>query len=50
MSVVITGSDDWRWIGYSFFETEVYGLLTDGLNEPDMDSDQVAAGELEANL
>jgi hypothetical protein len=47
ISYVVTGSDDWRWIGYAFVDTELDGLLTD-LSEDDLSFDRVAAGEIYA--
>jgi hypothetical protein len=47
ISYVVTGSDDWRWIGYAFVDTELDGLLTD-LSEDDLSFDRVAAGEIHA--
>ena len=49
ISYVVTGSDDWRWIGYAFVDTELDGLLTD-LSEDDLSFDRVAAGEIQAKL
>jgi hypothetical protein len=48
ISYVVTGSDDWRWVGYAFVDTELDGLLTD-LSEEDLSFDRVAAGEIYAN-
>ena len=48
-SCVVTGSDDWRWVGYGFVDTEIDGFLAD-LSEDDLSFDQIAAGELEANI
>jgi hypothetical protein len=47
ISYVITGSDNWRWIGYAFVDTKLDGLLTD-LSEDDLSFDRVAAGEIYA--
>lgn len=49
ISYVVTGSDDWRWIGYAFVDTELDGLLTD-LSDDDLSFDRVAAGEIQANF
>ena len=48
-SCVVTGSDDWRWVGYGFVDTEIDGFLTD-LSKDDLSFDQIAAGELKANI
>jgi hypothetical protein len=48
-SCVVTGSDDWRWVGYGFVDTEIDGFLTD-LSKDDLSFDQIAAGKLEANI
>ena len=47
-SCVVTGSDDWRWVGYGFVDTEIDGFLND-LSEDDLSFDQIAPGKLEAN-
>jgi hypothetical protein len=49
ISCVVAGSDDWRWVGYGFVDTEIDGLLTD-LSEDGLSFDRIAAGELEANI
>jgi hypothetical protein len=49
ISCVVAGSDDWRWIGYGFIDTEIDGFLTD-LSEVDLSFDVIAAGGLEANI
>jgi hypothetical protein len=48
-SCVVAGSDDWRWVGYGFVDTEIDGFLTD-LSKDDLSFDIIAAGELEANI
>jgi hypothetical protein len=48
-SCVVTGWDDWRWVGYGFIDTEIDGFLTD-LSKDDLGFDQIAAGKLEANI
>src|SRR2546423_5707022 len=48
-SCVVAGSDDWRWVGYGFVDTEIDGFLTD-LSKDDLSFDRIAAGELEANI
>jgi hypothetical protein len=54
ISCVVTGTDDWRWIGYGFVDAEVDGLLADSLDadslELDMRFDQLAAREMEASF
>lgn len=50
MSVVLAGTDDWRWIGYGFFESEVDGSLYDDVDETHMNFDQLTAGRMEAKL
>jgi hypothetical protein len=49
ISCVVAGSDDWRWVGYGFVDTEIDGFLTD-LSKDDLGLDQIAAGNLEANI
>jgi hypothetical protein len=49
ISYVVTGSDDWRFVGYSFVDQELDGLLTDK-SEEDLSFDQIAAEEIEANF
>jgi len=49
ISCVVAGSDDWRWVGYGFVDTEIDGFLTD-LSKDDLSFDRIAAGELEANF
>jgi hypothetical protein len=44
-SCVITGSDEWRWVGYGFIDTEIDGFLTD---KDDLSFDQIAAEEIDA--
>jgi hypothetical protein len=46
ISYVVTGSDDKRWIGYAFVDTELDGQLTD-LSDVDLSFDRTAAGEIE---
>ena len=48
-SCVVTGSDDYRWVGYGFVDTEIDGFLTD-LSKDDLGFDQITAGKLEANI
>jgi hypothetical protein len=47
-SCVVTGWDEWRWIGYGFVDTEIDGYLID-LSKDDLGFDQIAAGEQEAS-
>jgi hypothetical protein len=49
ISYVVTGPDDWRWIGYAFVDTELDGLLTD-LSEMDLSFDRATAGETQARF
>jgi hypothetical protein len=49
ISYVVTGSDDWRFVGYAFVDQEADGLLTDK-SEEDLGFDQIAAGEIEARF
>ena len=49
ISCVVAGSDDWRWVGYGFVDTEIDGFLTDS-TEDDLSFDKIAAGALEANM
>jgi hypothetical protein len=46
ISCVITGSDDWQWVGYGFVDTEIDGVLADS-SDIDLSFDQIAAGRLE---
>ncbi|TVY59342.1 hypothetical protein LCER1_G000736 [Lachnellula cervina] len=48
-SCVITGSDEWRWVGYSFVDAEIDGFLHES-SEEDLSFDPIASGRLEANL
>jgi len=48
-SCVVTGSDDWRWVGYGFVDTEIDGFLNES-SKDDLSFDQIAAGRLEANI
>jgi hypothetical protein len=46
ISCVVAGTDNWRWIGYGFVDTEIDGILADSdLGELKMD--QIAAGKLD---
>jgi hypothetical protein len=47
-SLVVAGSDNSRWVGYAFVDAEIDGILAESFDE-DMDHDQIAAGELQAN-
>jgi hypothetical protein len=49
ISCVVAGSDHWRWVGYGFVDAEIDGILAESSDE-DLLRDQIAAGELEANL
>jgi hypothetical protein len=49
ISYVVTGSDDWRFVGYAFVDQELDGLLIDQ-SEEDLAFDQIAAGEIEAKF
>jgi hypothetical protein len=46
ISCVITGFDNWRWVGYGFVDTEIDGVLADSSDE-DLSFDQIAAGRLQ---
>jgi hypothetical protein len=48
VSCVINGTDDWRWVGYGFVDSEVDGLLVDCSDE-ELGLDQIAM-ELEARF
>jgi hypothetical protein len=45
ISCVVTGTDNWRWIGYGFVDTEIDGILADSDLE-ELKTDQIAAGKL----
>ncbi|KAE9371903.1 hypothetical protein N431DRAFT_341225 [Stipitochalara longipes BDJ] len=45
ISCVIIGTDDWRWVGYGFVDSEVDGLL-DECDEEELQFDQIADREL----
>jgi hypothetical protein len=45
VSCVINGTDDWRWVGYGFVDSEVDGILAECFEE-DLVLDQIAGGEL----
>ncbi|KAF2194232.1 hypothetical protein K469DRAFT_651442 [Zopfia rhizophila CBS 207.26] len=49
ISCVITGSDEWRWVGYSFVDAEIDGFLTD-LFEEDLSFDQIACRALPTDM
>lgn len=49
ISCVITGTDNWRWIGYGFVDAEVDGLLADS-SDIDLTFDQIGAGEIDASF
>jgi hypothetical protein len=48
ISCVVTGSDDWRWVGYGFVDAEVDGVLHKS-SEDDLAFDQIAFGALKAD-
>jgi len=47
-SCVVTGTNDWQWVAYSFVDTEIDGILHES-SEQDLTFDQIASGALEAN-
>lgn len=49
ISCVITGTDNWRWIGYGFVDAEVDGLLADS-SDSDLKFDQIGSGEMDARV
>jgi len=49
ISVVVTGSDDWRWVGYGFIDAEIDGVLAESSSD-DLLFDQIAAGALEVDF
>lgn len=46
ISCVVAGTDNWRWIGYGFVDTEIDGVLADSDPE-EWKFDQIAAQQLE---
>jgi hypothetical protein len=59
ISCVVTGPDDFQWVGYGFVDTEIDGDLDEPpLNEPSLDElskdslnfDPISDGELDANI
>lgn len=48
ISCVISGIDDWLWVGYRFVDSDVDGFLADFPKE-DMQFDQIACQRLDAN-
>jgi hypothetical protein len=45
ISCVVTGTDNWRWIGYGFVDTEIDGILAESDAE-ELKMDQIAAAHL----
>ena len=46
ITCTVAGTDNWRWIGYGFVDTEIDGVLADS-DLAELKMDQIAAGELE---
>jgi hypothetical protein len=47
ISCVVAGTDNWRWIGYGFVDTEIDGVLADS-DPAALKMDQIAAEKLDA--
>jgi hypothetical protein len=48
-SLVVSGSDNFRWVGYGFVDAEIDGILAKSCDN-DLPHDQIAAGDLQASF
>lgn len=48
-SLVVAGSDHFQWVGYSFVDSEIDGILAESFDN-DLTHDQIAAGDLQASF
>jgi hypothetical protein len=46
MSYTVTGTENWRWIGYGFVDAQIDGVLADS-DLPELKMDQIAAEKLD---